>query len=431
MTIKGIDVSVHQGKIDWKKVASDGVKFAILRAGYGRELSQKDKRFEENYAGAKAAGIKVGAYWYSYADTVTRGEQEAKAFLEVIKGKKFDIPVFFDQEYEKSILRLSSATRTEIVLKFIQTVKAAGYECGLYSSTDFFKNKLLPSKLSGIKVWMAEYGSKLHYTGKVWAWQYSSKGKVAGIRGNVDMNHGYFTIDSPAKTTSTKLIRKGDRGADVKLLQHRLNLLGEQLADDGIWGVQTDTAVRNFQYKSGLVVDGIVGAKTQSALIKDCILSRGAEIADYMLKHKWHYKGNGYTAKSTYEATKKLSKPASSCAHFVSWVLQDVGLLKNSKILSHSKSGYGTGAKALVNADKLIGCKVIYPNKKIIEYKSNLKPGDILVHDSSIGIWVGGNTIMTARNGQTIDNKNQYVKLLVNSGYEWKRDILAIVRPDV
>ena len=83
--MKGIDVSVHQGKIDWKKVKAAGIDFAIIRAGYGREISQKDKRFEENYVNAKAAGIKVGAYWYSYADSVSRGEQEAKTFLEVIK----------------------------------------------------------------------------------------------------------------------------------------------------------------------------------------------------------------------------------------------------------------------------------------------------------------------------------------------------------
>lgn len=241
----------------------------------------------------------------------------------------------------------------------------------------------------------------------------------------------FLTPVTQPQTANTDLLRKGDKGDDVKLLQHRLNLLGSQLTEDGIWGVQTDSAVRGYQYKAGLTVDGIVGAKTRAALIRDAILARAAEIGAYMVKHKWHYKGNGYTAKSTYGATKKLDKPGSSCAHFVSWVLQDVGLLKNAKILSHSKAGYGTGAKALVNADSLIDCKIIYPNKRISEYKDQLQPGDILVHDSSIGIWIGGNTIMTARNGQTLNDKNQYVKLLVKSGYEWKRDILAIVRPDV
>ena len=200
MALKGVDVSVHQGAIDWKKVAKDGVKFAILRAGYGREISQKDKYFEVNYAGAKAAGIKVGAYWYSYADSVARGEQEARTFLKAIEGKKFDLPLFFDQEYETAILKLSDATRTDIVLRFVKTVKDAGYECGLYSSTDFLKNKLVTSRVADLKIWLAEYGPKLHYTGKVWAWQYSSKGRVSGIKGNVDMNHGYFEIAAPTKT---------------------------------------------------------------------------------------------------------------------------------------------------------------------------------------------------------------------------------------
>jgi len=78
---KGIDVSVHQGEIDWKKVKSDAVKFAILRAGYGREITQKDAQFEKNYAGCKVNAIPVGAYWYSYAVSVDEAKQEATAAL--------------------------------------------------------------------------------------------------------------------------------------------------------------------------------------------------------------------------------------------------------------------------------------------------------------------------------------------------------------
>ena len=234
MRSKGIDVSEHQGVIDWAKVAKDGVQFAVIRAGYGRELSQKDKQFERNYAGAKAAGIQVGAYWYSYANSVARGEQEARTCLKVLEGKRFELPIFFDQEYEKSILALSNKTRTDIVLKFLETVKGAGRKVGLYSSTNFITTKLQADRLTAYPLWLAEYGSKLHYTGKVWAWQYTSKGRVAGIRGNVDCNHGYF---AQPHTGNTDLLRKGDRGDDVKLLQHRLNLLGWQLTEDGIWGV--------------------------------------------------------------------------------------------------------------------------------------------------------------------------------------------------
>ena len=101
-------------------------------------------------------------------------------------------------------------------------------------------------------------------------------------------------------------------------------------------------------------MDGIAGPLTHEKLIQDAIITRAEELAKYLINHKWHYKGGDYVAKATFASTKKLAKPGCSCAHFVSWVLQDVGLLQNGKILSHSKAGYGTGAKALVNADKLV-----------------------------------------------------------------------------
>ena len=379
MRSKGIDVSEHQGVIDWAKVAKDGVQFAVIRAGYGRELSQKDKYFERNYAGAKAVGIQVGAYWYSYANSVERGEQEARTCLKVLEGKRFELPIFFDQEYEKSILALSNKTRTDIVLKFLETVKGAGRKVGLYSSTNFITTKLQADRLTAYPLWLAEYGSELHYTGKVWAWQYTSKGRVAGIRGNVDCNHGYF---AQPHTASPDLLRKGDKGDDVKLLQHRLNLLGWQLTEDGIWGVQTDSAVRGYQYRAGLTVDGIVGAKTRAALIRDAILARAAEIGAYMVKHKWHYQDKTYRAKSTFDATRKLEHLGSSCSHFVSWVLQDVGLLTAGKRISHDNGKVtGTG--------NLLGCQVIQAGGKTWDKLPDLRPGDVCVWDSNLAIYAG------------------------------------------
>ena len=379
MRSKGIDVSEHQGVIDWAKVAKDGVQFAVIRAGYGRELSQKDKQFERNYAGAKAAGIQVGAYWYSYANSVERGEQEARTCLKVLEGKRFELPIFFDQEYEKSILALSNKTRTDIVLKFLETVKGAGRKVGLYSSTNFITTKLQANRLTEYPLWIAEYGSKLHYTGKVWAWQYTSKGRVAGIRGNVDCNHGYF---AQPHTASPDLLRKGDRGDDVKLLQHRLNILGSQLTEDGIWGVQTDSAVRGYQYRAGLTVDGIVGAKTRAALIRDAILARAAEIGAYMVKHKWHYQDKTCRAKSTFDATRKLEHPGATCSHYVSWILQDVGLLTAGKCISHDNGKVtGTG--------NLLGCQVIQAKGKPWDKLDDLRPGDVCVWDSNLAIYAG------------------------------------------
>ena len=379
MRSKGIDVSEHQGHIDWAKVAKDGVQFAVIRAGYGRELSQKDDYFEQNYTAAKKAGIQVGAYWYSYADSVKRAEEEAKTCLKVLEGKKFDLPIFFDQEYEKSILALSSKTRTDIILKFLEIIQAAGRKCGLYSSTNFITTKLQASRLRQYPLWIAEYGSKLHYPGTVWAWQYTSTGRVSGIKGHVDCNHGYF---AQRQNTSDGLLRKGDTGAAIKLLQHRLNLVGSQLTVDGIWGVQTDSAVRNYQYKAGLTVDGIVGPKTQAALIRDAILTRAEELGKYLVKHKWHYQDKTYRAKSTFEVTRKLEHPGSTCSHYVSWILQDVGLLAPGKRISHD-GGKVTGK------EHLIDCQVIAVGKKPYDQLTDLRPGDVCVWDSNLAVYAG------------------------------------------
>lgn len=192
----------------------------------------------------------------------------------------------------------------------------------------------------------------------------------------------FLTPVTQAKNGNTDLLRKGDKGDDVKLLQHRLNILGSQLAEDGIWGVKTDQAVRNYQYKAGLTVDGIVGPKTQAALIKDAILARAAEIGAYLVKHKWHYQDKTYRAKSTFDATRKLEHPGATCSHYVSWVLQDVGLLTAGKRISHDNGKVtGTG--------NLLGCQVIQAKGKTWDKLPDLRPGDVCVWDSNLAIYAG------------------------------------------
>ena len=170
------------------------------------------------------------------------------------------------------------------------------------------------------------------------------KGKVlAGlVRRRKEERALFLTPVTQAKTTNTDLLRKGDTGTAIKLLQHRLNLLGWQLTEDGIWGVQTDSAVRGYQYRAGLTVDGIVGAKTRAALIRDAILARAAEIGAYMVKHKWHYKDTTYKAKDTWAAT-RVEQALALAAPLVSWVLQDVGLLAPSASSHDNSKVTGTG----------------------------------------------------------------------------------------
>ena len=131
--MKGIDVSVHNGNIDWNKDKADGIEFAILRAGFGRLEKQKDEKFEQNYAEAKAAGIPVGAYWYSYAMSPEEAELEADVFLKVIKGKQFEMPVYFDLE-EKKQFDLGKEKVSAIMRAFLERVESAGYFTGLYGS---------------------------------------------------------------------------------------------------------------------------------------------------------------------------------------------------------------------------------------------------------------------------------------------------------
>ena len=127
MTKYGIDVSEHQGLIDWEKVKISGeVDFVILRAGYGKEINQTDKQFERNYSECKRLGIPCGAYWYSYATTVDEAKQEAEVFLKAIKGKQFNYPVYFDLEEPKQ-LALGKEKCSEIAETFLKAVEKSGY----------------------------------------------------------------------------------------------------------------------------------------------------------------------------------------------------------------------------------------------------------------------------------------------------------------
>ncbi len=193
--MKGIDVSVHNGSIDWQKVKNAGIQFAILRAGYGRELSQKDARFEENYRNAKAAGIPVGAYWYSYAMSEDEARLEADVFLSVIKGKQFEMPVYFDLE-EKKQFDLGKEKASAIMRAFLERVESAGYFVGLYGSASSLTTHTADDIKSRYTIWLAHWTQQTNYSGAYGIWQYSDKGSVSGINGNVDLD--ICTTDFPA-----------------------------------------------------------------------------------------------------------------------------------------------------------------------------------------------------------------------------------------
>ena len=200
--MKGIDVSVHNGDIDWNKVKADGIDFALLRAGFGRLSKQKDEKFEQNYAGAKAVGLPVGAYWYSYAITPDEAKIEAEVCVSILAGKQFEFPVFFDQE-EKAVLDTGKANCSAMVHAFCEVLEKAGYWVGLYTSRSVLGTHIEDDIKTRYALWAAEWGPKLNYSGTVGIWQYSEKGRVNGINGDVDLDMAY--IDYPTKVKATGL----------------------------------------------------------------------------------------------------------------------------------------------------------------------------------------------------------------------------------
>ncbi len=187
---KGIDCSKWQGSIDWNTVKGSDIGFAIIREGYGKESpNQVDKQFENNYAGAKSAGIPVGVYHYSYADSVADAKLEAQFCLKNIKGKQLEYPVVFDIE-DAEMLSLTNQQRTDIVKAFCDTIEDSGYYAMYYCSLNWYNNYLIPSQLSGYDLWLAQWYVESP-TISCGIWQYTEKGSVCGISGNVDMNVSY------------------------------------------------------------------------------------------------------------------------------------------------------------------------------------------------------------------------------------------------
>lgn len=188
----GIDVSRWQGNINWSAVNTD---FVIIQAGYGRELSQKDSQFENNYNGCKAKNIPCGIYWYNYAKTPEDAEKEAAACLEIIKGKKFEYPIYYDVE-EQAVLNLGKARVSAIIRAFLKKVEAAGYFVGLYMAASHLNSYVEDDIKNRYAVWVAHIGAnKPSYSGSYGVWQYSWKGKINGISGDVDTDYAY--VDYP------------------------------------------------------------------------------------------------------------------------------------------------------------------------------------------------------------------------------------------
>ena len=276
---KVIDISYAQGKVDFKKVKASGIDGVVIRVGYGK--GNVDEFFESNIKGAIKAKMHIGVYWFSYAYTDTMAKNEAKYIDKLIKPYKdsIDMPVFFDWEYDSMDYAIKNgvtlnktdykgwkAVVTPMVKKFCEEITKLGYEAGYYLNEDY-KNYIDESKLKKYKRWFSYPGKDYN---DCYLFQYSFEGKVNGISGDVDMDYlyGSYIGESKEDTQTTKpsktkgkgydgvfprvspMLRKGSSGLQVQRLQKFLNWFGDyKLKVDGIFGKNTEKAVRDFQQK--------------------------------------------------------------------------------------------------------------------------------------------------------------------------------------
>ena len=186
---RGIDVSNHQGTVDWNKVKAAGIDFAILKVGpvYGKP----DDSFEKNAAECERLGIPYGVYYYSYARSVEDANKEADRTLAWLGGHHPSLPVYYDLE-DSYILQdpdFSKDKLTQIAQAFCNRMEAVGFKSGIYANLNWLNNYLNSPSLSGYDHWVAQYNWRCDYAGSYSFWQYSSSGNVPGVNGRCDMNY--------------------------------------------------------------------------------------------------------------------------------------------------------------------------------------------------------------------------------------------------
>lgn len=204
----GIDVSAHQGRINWAAVKAAGVDFAMIRCGfrgYGTGAICEDAYFKTNVAGATANGIKVGIYFYSAAINEDEAVQEAVWVISKIKTYRITYPVVYDfEDYQRHrCANVDGAQATRNAHTFLNLVRQAGYDPMMYANKSDLTSRISRSAFSGYKMWLAHYTSQTDYSGSYNMWQYTSKGAVSGINGYVDMNIAYFSYGTTAAPKHT------------------------------------------------------------------------------------------------------------------------------------------------------------------------------------------------------------------------------------
>ena len=364
----GIDTSQWQGDVDWCAVKAAGIDFVIMRVGTSKSVTggTLDPKFEQNYAGAKLAGLNVGVYFYSCAMNTTQAKTEAANVLKWIAGKRFEYPIYIDME-DAVQLSLTTAERTNICVAFNTVLENAGYMTGVYANTNWLTNYLDRATISSrYSLWEAAWtksGTDEADKSSVRnLWQYTDSGSVSGISGAVDRDVSYidyptlirsrglngFSENSPKdtvrgyyKTTDNLNLRSG-AGTSNSIITTipagtQISLLGKNA--DGSWAnvvygsktgwVSTSylTFVRYFNYTvnydlnhkdaTGSAPSVTACENEKTAVASSSVTANGVSPIGWSLKrssdNSWYVEGAGWVADSNISNhTKKLYGTGSS-----------------------------------------------------------------------------------------------------------------------
>lgn len=207
MEKKGIDISYHQGNIDFNKLKGN-VDFVMVRTSYGNFY--EDKKHKEYIKELEKYNIPYGLYHFSYAISAEESKKEAEKFIKLIKNYNPSYPVVIDIEASSRTDDLRNETLVDITKVFCEKVEKAGYYVMIYANLDYLNNKLNDSSLEKYDKWLAQWSSKPTYNKPFGMWQYSSKGKMPGISGNVDLNISYKDYPNIIKNNSNEGVQKPD-----------------------------------------------------------------------------------------------------------------------------------------------------------------------------------------------------------------------------
>lgn len=364
--LKGIDVSVYQGDIDWDKVKPQ-IDFAILRMGLGDDIpSQDDAKFERNYAECVRLGVPFAVYFFSYAVNKAKVQSEIAHIKRLLEGKTINAPVYIDVENTRGLdwRTISNADMLSIMQEFNTQLNALGYKMGIYSSRSAFWNeKMSDPWYDNVSKWVAEYGDKVNDFNRTYdIWQHTSKGAIDGINGNVDMNVMYnniFTIElipvAPIEPSTMPVKKSNEEIAQEVML--------------GKWGNGEDRKTRLTA--EGYDYNAIQAIVNELAVPKP-VLKSNDEIAKEVMSGKW---GNGNERKTrltqagyNYDAIQNIVNGLATSAKPVepSYVTYTV---KRGDTLSGIASKFGTNYKKIATDNGINNPNKIYVGQQLKIYK--------------------------------------------------------------